>query len=213
MRKNILAAGFTFLVVAVVFGISLPDNLFVSIPFSFLNIILGLITKAPPGLDLKPESSNLRLIVDRGVLKASIYQLVFLNSKLILKRLSSVMVTVVLALVLALVGFELLFIIGALMGGVTGFSLQEYMTQRARDKIGAETRLAQHEKNDIEINYADIREVRLVRNRIYLNMENNTLVASFPRGYSARLEPSLEKIFGSKFVTEESVRSAKTTQK
>jgi hypothetical protein len=208
MRKNILAAGLTFLVVAVVFGISLPDDLFVSIPFSLLNIILGLITKAPPGPDLQPESANVRLIVDRGVVRANIYQLVFLNSKLILKRLSSVMITVVLALILALVGLELLFIIGALMGGVTGFSLQEYMTQRARDKIGTGTQLTQSERNDVEINYTDLREVRLVRSRLYLTSESNTLVASFPRGYSARLEPSLEKIFGSKFVTEESVRSA-----
>ena len=123
------------------------------------------------------------------------------------------MVTVVLALVLALVGLALLFIIGALMGGITGFSLQEYLTQRARDKIATGARLTQSEKNDIEINYSDITQVELIRNRLYFNSKNNTLIAGLPRGYSARLEPLLEKIFGSRFVTEGSGRSIKSSQK
>ena len=213
MRKNILAAGITFLAVALLFGISSPGDLVVSVPFSIINILLGLITKSAPGLDLKPETGNVRLVVDRGVVRASIYQLVFLNSKLILKRLSSVMVTVLLALVLALVGLALLFIIGALMGGITGFSLQEYLTQRARDKIGTGTQLTQLENKDIEINYSDIRQVQLIRNRLYVSSEDNTLIAGFPRGYSARLEPLLEKIFGSKFASQESIRSTKAAQK
>ena len=123
------------------------------------------------------------------------------------------MVTVVLALVLALVGLELLFIIGALMGGITGFSLQEYLTQRARDRIGTGDQLTQLEKNDIEINYSDLREVRLVRSRLYLVTETRTLIASFPRGYAAKLYPLLEKIFGSKFEDQESVRAAQASQK
>src|SRR5437879_13503786 len=119
MRKNILAVGVALLALALFFGLSYPPAfLFIvlfGVPMSILNIIIGLITRTPPGLELQPESANIRLIIDRGVVRASIYQLVFLNSKLILKRLTSVMITVILDLVLAVVGFEVLGIIGALM--------------------------------------------------------------------------------------------------
>src|SRR5207249_11122796 len=150
MRKNILVAGITLLALALLFGVSDSTGLFFSIPISLLNIVLGLVTRAPPGLEIQPESASIRFVIDRGAVRASIYQLVFLNSKLILKRLSSVMVTVILALALAVVGFEVLGIIGALMGGVTGFSLQEFLTQRMRNKIGTEMQLTSLGKNDIE---------------------------------------------------------------
>src|SRR3989442_13909324 len=105
MRKNILAAGVTLLALALLFRVSFPTGLFFGIPISILNIILGLLTRTPPALEIQPESANVRLVIDRGVVRASIYQLVSLNSKLILKRLSSVLGTVILALVLAVVGW------------------------------------------------------------------------------------------------------------
>src|SRR5712664_2194012 len=175
MRKNILVVGVALLALAFLFGLSYPPAfLFIvlfGIPISILNIMIGLITRTPPGLELQPESANIRLVIDRGVLRASIYQLVFLNSKIILKRLSSVMVTVILALVLAIVGLEALGIIGALMGGITGFSLQEFLTQRTRNKMESEMGLTSVGKSDIEIEYNDLLEVRLVRSRLYLIAE------------------------------------------
>ena len=213
MRKNILVAGATLLALALLFGISYPDGLLFSIPISVLNIILGLVTRTPPGLEIQPESANIRLVIDRGVVRASIYQLVFLNSKLILKRLSSVMVTVILAFVLAVVGFGFLFIVGALMGGITGFSLQEFLTQRMRNKIGSEMQLTSIGKGDMEIEYNDLLEVRLIKSRLYLIAENGSLSASFPRGYSGKIKPLLENIFESKFTTEESLRAAEASEK
>ncbi len=213
MRKNILVAGVTLLALALLFGVSYPDGLLFSIPVSVLNIILGLITRTPPGFEIQPESNNIRLVVDRGVVRASIYQLVFLNSKLIFKRLSSVMVTVILAFVLAVVGLEVLGIVGALMGGITGFSLQEYLTQRMRNKIGSEMQLTSVGESDIEIEYGDLLEVRLVKSRLYLITETSSLSASFPRGYSRKMEPLLANIFESKFTTEESVRAAEAAEK
>src|SRR2546427_11979565 len=194
MRKNILAAGATLLALALLFGVSYPTGLLFSIPISILNIILGLVTRTPPGLQIQPESANTRLVVDRGVVRASIYQLVFLNSKLILKRLSSANVTVILALVLAIVGFGFLFIIGALMGGITGFSLQEYLTQRMRNKMEGEAELTSVGESDIEVEYGDLSEVRLGRSRLYLLSETKSFVASLPRGYSGKIEPMLAKI-------------------
>ncbi len=201
------------LAVALLFGVSYPTGLLFSIPISILNIILGLVTKTPPGLEIQPESANIKLVIDRGVVRAGIYQLVFLNSKLILKRLSSVMVTVILAFVLAVVGLTSLFIVGALMGGITGFSLQEFLTQRMRNKIGSEMELTSVGKSDIEIEYDDILEVRLVKSRLYLTAGNKSLSASFPRGYSRKMKPVLENIFESRFTTEESIRAAEASEK
>jgi len=213
MRKNILAAGITLLALALLFGVSYPTGLLFSIPISILNIILGLITRTPPGLEIQPESANIRLVIDRGVVRASIYQLVFLNSKLILKRLSSVTVTVILAFVLAVVGLEVLGIVGALMGGITGFSLQEFLTQRMRNKMASEMQLTSIGKSDIEIQYDDLLEVRLVKSRLYLITETSSLSASFPRGYSRKMKPMLANIFESKFTTEESIRAVEAAEK
>jgi hypothetical protein len=208
MRMNILATGVILLAFAILFGISYPLGLLFSIPLAVLNILLGLVTGARPGLEIRPQSANVRLVIDRGVVRASIYQLVFLDSKLIFKRLSSVTVTVILALVLALVGLGFLFIVGALMGGITGFSLQEYLTQRARVKIGSEDTLTSVGPNDIEIEYADLSEVRLSKSRVYFVSETKSFAASLSRGYSGRIRPMLAKILGSKFTTEESFGAA-----
>jgi hypothetical protein len=213
MRKNILAAGVTLLALASVFGVSYPTGLLFSIPIAALNIILGLITRAPPGLEIQPESAGVRLVVDRGVVRASVYQLVFLNSKLILKRLSSVSVTVILALLLAVVGLTVLGIVGALMGGITGFSLQEFLTQRMRNKISDEKELTTVGRRDIEIEYDNLLEVRLVKSRLYLITDSISFAASFPRGYSGKIKPMLADIFESKFTTEESIRAVEAPEK
>ena len=213
MRRNILTAGVVLLGLALLFGTSYPNSLFFSMPFSVLNITLGLITRAAPGIEDRSESASVRLVVDRGVVRASIFQFVFLDSKLILKRLTSVMVTVILALFLAIVGLELLGIIGTLMGGITGFSLQEFLTQRTRNKIGTEPQLAATRRNDAEVQYSDLSEVRQIGSRLYFIRKNGSLVASFPRGYMMKMRPTLENIFDEKFVDEESFRAAKASEK
>jgi len=214
MRKNILTAGVALFVLALLFGESYTIGLFFSVPISILNIVLGLVTRTPPGLNLEPESSQIRLVIDRAVSRGSIYQLVFTNSKLIFKRLSSVMVTVVLAFVLAIAGFAALFIVGALMGGVTGFSLQEFLTQRTRNKIGNGALLTTKTQRDIQIEYNELTEVKLVRNRLYLFRKEAVNTASFPSRYSKRVRPLLSSIFTSKFSdNEKSLGAAETSKK
>ncbi|HEV2120143.1 MAG TPA: hypothetical protein VGS11_08590 [Candidatus Bathyarchaeia archaeon] len=213
MRKNVLVAGGALLALALVYGASYPSSLLFGLPVAALNIILGLFTKASRGLETQPESAGIKLLIDRGVVRASIYQFVFLDSKLVLKRLSSVGVTVILALVLAVVGLEILFIVGALMGGITGFSLQEFLTQRMRNKISRENELTIVGKDDIKIEYDDLSEVRLIKSRLFLRTENALLVASFPRGYSSRLKPVLADIFRLKFESEESLGAAEASKK
>ena len=213
MRKNILAAGVTLLAVAIIFGLTYPDGLLFSLPLAVLNIILGLVTRKPSGLGVQPQSGGIRLVIDRGVVRASIYQLVFADSKLVLKRLSSANVTIILPLMLAVLGFLFLFIIGALIGGITGFSLQEFLTQRMRNKVENEAALTTVGPGDIEIRYDDLSEIRLAKNRLFLLSETNSFAASLPRRYSGRISPVLAKTFGSKFRAEESLSAAEAAEK
>jgi|SRR5713101_4333166 len=213
MRKNILAAGVTLLAVAIIFGLTYPDGLLFSLPLAVLNIILGLVTRKPSGLGVQPQSGGIRLVIDRGVVRASIYQLVFTDSKLVLKRLSSANVTIILPLMLAVLGFLFLFIIGALIGGITGFSLQEFLTQRMRNKVENEAALTTVGPGDIEIRYDDLSEIRLAKNRLFLLSETNSFAASLPRRYSGRISPVLAKTFGSKFRAEESLSAAEAAEK
>lgn len=201
------------LALALVVGVSYPPSLLLTLPISVLNITLGLITRTPPGLGSRSQSANVRLVADRGVVGASIYQLVFTDSKLLFKRLNSVVVTVILPLVLAVVGLAVLFIAGALMGGITGFSLQEFLTQRKRNQIENDNELTSLAQGDIEMAYGDLSEVRLAKNRLYLRTEAISLSASFPRGYARKMSPVLAKIFGTKFETEESLRAAEAADK
>ncbi len=212
MRKNILAAGFTFLALAILFAFYNPLGLLFGFPISLLNILLGLITRSTTGVEVQPGPSEIRLIVSRAVMRASIYQIVFLRSRLVFKRLSSVMVTVVLALVLAVVGLELLGVIGALMGGITGFSLQEFFTQRTRNAIASQTGMTSIGKNDIGIDYKNLSEVRLARNRLYLLQDDGSLIASLPKKYSRRMSVALIDILGAKFVSGNSVGPVETTK-
>jgi len=99
------------------------------------------------------------------------------------------------------------------MGGITGFSLQEFLTQRMRNKMGSEMQLTSVGKSDIEIAYDDLSEVRLVKSRLYLITETSSLSASFPRGYSRKMKPMLANIFESKFTTEESIRAVEAAEK
>lgn len=68
-------------------------------------------------------------------------------------------------------------------------------------------------KNDIEIDYNDLLEVRLAKSRLYLISENNTLSASFPKGYSRKIKPMLADLFETKFTDEESLRAAEAAEK
>ena len=68
-------------------------------------------------------------------------------------------------------------------------------------------------KNDIEIDYNDLLEVRLVKSRLYLISENGSLTANFPRGYSRKIRPMLADLFETKFTDEESLRAAEAAEK
>ncbi len=180
-----------------------------TVPIGLLNVFLGGITPKRSGITLPSEPlSPIRLIVDKGVIGSNTYELVFLRGKLVLKRLSSASLTIVTPLVLTIGGFLLARNpIGAIIGGMTGISLQEYLTQRRREKIKALEQLTVTEARDMEVPYTQLEKVELSRSRLYLFLADRMIRVNISRRYSKRIGPVIETIFSSKYETEDTSRS------
>ena len=178
-------------------------------PAGLLNIILGLTTPRSLGVTV-PESNpnSAKLLLDKGVLKASIYQLAFFDTKLTMKKLSSVNVTVILALALFLVGMLSDGLIGGLSGGLTGYSIQEHLTQKNRDRIRKQNMASTVGRGDLEFGYDDLDKVHLRSSSLQLFFQKGIVRVSLPRGYAKKMGASLESIFPDKYEAEPSPHSA-----
>src|SRR6266702_5241820 len=128
------------------YGIGYPIRLTGSI--GLFNIVLGTITPKSNKVDLQPEPLGAaKLVVDKvmfrhGKWRFSDYELVFLDNRLIMKKLFSWKPIVILG------GF--FGGVGGLIGGVTGFSVQEFLDQRKRDKIRARNEFMTVARGDME---------------------------------------------------------------
>ena len=182
-----------------------------TVPIGLLNIFLGGITPKSPGITLPAEpSSSIKLVVDKGVVGSNTYELVFLGGKLILKRLSSAALTIVTPLILTIGGFLIASnLIGAIIGGMTGISLQEYLTQRRRDKIKAAEQLTTTSPRDLEVRYDQLEKVEVTRSRVYLFMKDRMIRINISRRYSKRISPVLESILSTKYQPEDPSRSGR----
>jgi hypothetical protein len=178
-------------VVIIAFGSILWQALGLSLWYfgsiGLFNILLGIITPKAPGVALQPNASGpVRLIIDKVVVRASIYQLVFLDAKLVMKKLTSRTITVGAGIVFAA--------LGGLVGGLTGFSLEEFLAQWKRDKIRKQNTLTTLAAGDIEILYSSMSQVRLTGTSLDVLTGNRTLIMNFPWGYAHEIAPSLRKI-------------------
>ena len=182
-----------------------------TVPIGLLNIFLGGITPKSPGITLPAEpSSSIRLVVDKGVVGSNTYELVFLGGKLILKRLSSAALTIVTPLILTIGGFLIASnLIGAIIGGMTGISLQEYLTQSRRDRIKAADQLATTSPRDLEVRYDQLEKIEVTRSRVYLFLKDRVIRVNISRRYSKRISPILESILSSKYQSEDTSRSGR----
>src|SRR6266436_9552019 len=116
-------------IVATVFGLALGG----------LNVLIGILTPIAVGITVPAEElGSLKLSLDKGVIRANIYTVAFSEKKLVLRKLSSASLTVAAALILALLGARLAGPFGIVVGGITAFSLQEFVTQRRRNEIKKE---------------------------------------------------------------------------
>jgi hypothetical protein len=151
------------------------------------NILLGIITPKAPGVALQPNSSEpVRLIIDKVVVRASIYELVFLDAKLVMKKLTSRTITVGAGIFFAA--------LGGLVGGLTGFSLEEFLAQWKRDKIRKRNTLTTLAAGDIEILYLSMSQVQLTGTSLNLLAGGRTLKIGFPWGYAREIAPRLREI-------------------
>ncbi len=211
MRTNILligavisAAGFLLLLYTTSAG-------YFTAPAGIANIILGFATGKSKGVTTSQSLSNgPRVLVDRGIVRTSIYQLALFDHKLVLKKLASANVTIIMAILLFLVGMFLEGggLIGGLSGGLTGYSLQEYVTQRNRDRIRKRNALTALGPSDLEFNYDDLEKVRLRGSSMLLFTKTGAVRVSLSRGYAAKMRPVLETLLGEKYEAEATQHSA-----
>ncbi len=170
-----------------------------------LNIILGFAAQRTLGVTVPANNTkSARLLVDKGIVRTSIYQLAFFDTRLIMKKLSSAKVTVILALALFLVGLLLDGLIGGLSGGLTGYSIQEHLTQRKRDRIRKQNTVSTVGRGDLEFGYDDLDKVHLRSSSLQLFFQKGVVRVSLPRGYANKMRTTLESILPDKYEPEPS---------
>lgn len=202
MRINLILAGGVILALGYLLSLSGDPNLVVVVPVGLLNILLGVITARNQGVTQSADPSDpVKLYVDKGVVGSNTYELVFLKEKLVLKKLNSFSLTLLVPLMLTIVGFALLFVLGALMFGLTGVSLQEFVTQRRRERISKENRLTTTDPGDLEIRYDEIEKVEISRSRLYMFLRDRMLRINISRAYSKKIRALLGQIISSKVQT------------
>ena len=202
MRVNILVAGGLILAVSVL----LFDSEIVGSIFGFvlggLNLVIGVLTARSVGIAIPAEeTSPLSLSIDKGVIRTNIYAVGFFEKTIILRKLSSTNVTVVAALILAVMGAAIAGYFGVVVGGVTAFSLQEFVTQRRRDEVMQGNTLDASGGSDLEFPYDEMEQLQLLGNRIQIHLMNRVVRIAISRRSARILGPKLEKIIPAKLLS------------
>ncbi len=186
-----------------------PGAGYFTAPAGILNIIVGAATGKSAGVTTSDTHSNEpRVLVDKGVVRTSIYQLALYDSRIVLKKLASANVTIIMAIILFLVGLSFEGLIGGLSGGLTGYSLQEFITQRNRDRIRRKGALLRLGPGDLEYVYDDLEKVRLRSSSMLLFTKTGVVRVNLSRGYATKMRPVLETLLADKYEPEPSLYSA-----
>jgi hypothetical protein len=205
MRALFMISGGVVVAVGLVLFVSLPSDpvyvqssLFV-IGSGSLNLFLGLATASSGGVSTPSSPQEpVKMIVDRGVIGTTIYLLAFSDKNLVLKKLTSGRVTVLAVIVFAILGLLAAGPIGAPVGGLLAFSLQEFLTQRRRTAVQKENLLEASARGDLEFDYDDIERVAVTRSRLRLYLKKGVLPIVISRKYPEKIWPILTKIMPSK---------------
>jgi hypothetical protein len=191
MRASIVFTGFGIIIFGLLLwvGIGYPIEIIGTI--GLINIILGIMTPRSPGLVFQPDPVGpVKLVVDKASSRSGTYELVFSDTKLIMKKLASRGGFMAVALVFAL--------IGGFVGGVTGYSLGELMTQRRRDKIQRENSLLTITKGDVEIPYENMSQVELERAKLKIASANGPMTLFIPKKYPPLIAAKLRELIPSR---------------
>jgi len=220
MRISMLISGIVILLVSFLLlplALTSPDYVLPAV-FGFtmagVNLLFGAVTRKSSGVKIAESSSNpVKLLVDKAVMGPSIYLMAFSDKKLVLKRLTSARITLFIVLILAVLGFAIVTILGAAIGGLTAFSVQEFVTQRRRNMVEKGNVLDGSQQGDLEVQYSDIEKVELGRNRLRLFFSDKVVRIVISRRYPAKIRPALMKILGSKETDEASASTRKASKK
>lgn len=195
MRTNILVSGGLILAVSVLlFNSGIVAAIF-GLTLGALNVLIAILTPKTNGIAIPANpQGHLKLLIGKGVIRTSIYAVAFSEKTLVLRKLGSANLTVATALLLAILGAFLAGPFGIIAGGITAFSIQEFVTQRRRDQIKTENILDDLGRGDIEFPYEELEQIQLLRNRIQLYLKDRIVRIAISRKYSQIIGPILEKI-------------------
>ena len=203
MRKNILIIGVVVTAAGVIELLSSRGAGYFTTPAGVVNILLGVATGKPSGVTVGEGKENApRLLVDRAVLRSGVCLLAFFDDKLVIKKLTSARVTLLLAILLFVVGLLFDGPIGGLSGGLTGYSIQEYMAQSRRNRIRRMNSAGDARPGDLKVGYGKVEKVQVRRSSLLVIAEGRIVRISLPRGYVDRVKPVLESLLEEKYEEE-----------
>jgi hypothetical protein len=191
MRTSIVLVGFGIILFGLILWIAIGFPVWLTGIIGFLNIILGIATPRSMGLQLQPEQMGtqmgaVKLVVDQARSRSSIYELFFTDSKLVMKKLASTGAITVVAL--------LFFFLGGIAGGLTGYSLQEFMAQRSRDRIRRENSMLTVTGKDIEMPYESMSEVEWTRRGLKIVSGGRTMHIATGKKYRQMISSRLREL-------------------
>src|SRR5713101_7657438 len=191
MRASIVFTGFGVIIFGLLLWVGFGYPIEIIGTIGLINVILGMVTPKSPGLVFQPEQVGpVKLIVDKASSRSGTYELVFSDSKLTMKKLASRGGIMAVAFVFA--------IIGGLIGGVTGYSIGELMTQRKRDRILRENSLLTVARGDVEIPYENMSQVELTRNKLKISSGSEPITLLMPKKYPSMIASKLRELIPSR---------------
>jgi hypothetical protein len=202
LRVNILIAGGLILAVSILlFNSEIVASIF-GFALGSLNLMIGILTPRAVGVTVPADQAGpVKLSIDKGVIRTNIYAIGFSEKKIVLRKLSSANLTVVAALILAVFGAVVAGPFGIIVGGITAFSLQEFVTQRRRDEIRRGNILDTSGGSDLEFPYDEMERVHLLGNRIRIYLKDRVVRIAISRRSARILGPMLEKIIPAKILS------------
>jgi hypothetical protein len=197
----LIAGGLILAVSILLFNSEIAVSIF-GFALGSLNVIIGILTPRAVGITTPADQAGpVKLSIDKGVIRTNIYTIGFSEKKMTLRKLSSANLTVVTALILAILGAVVAGPFGIIVGGVTAFSLQEFVTQRRRDEVKRGNILDASGTSDLEFPYDEIDHVQLLGNRIQLYLNERVVRIAISRRSARFLGPVLEKIIPAKILS------------
>jgi len=197
----LIAGGLILAVSLLLFNSEIAASIF-GFALGSLNVIIGILTPRAVGIAVPADQAGpVKLSIDKGVIRTNIYTIGFSEKKMTLRKLSSANLTVVAALILAILGAVVAGPFGIIAGGITAFSLQEFVTQRRRDEVNREDILDSSADYDLEFSYDEIEHLQLLGNRIRIYLKDRVVRIAISRRSARILGPMLEKIVPAKILS------------